>query len=133
MAKTFEEWAKTEVHDPNKKISNVEKLFSDFLIGEYDTWGEVYEAAGIKPPKAKPKAKKKDTLKDLNFKITMARTRIEQNNNALFRYEKGTPDYEETAAAVKRDKEELKGLESRLDAVKKTEIEKKKKLQELNF
>lgn len=125
MAKTFEEWAATEVHDPNKKISNLEKLTADFLIGEYDTWGEVYEAAGIEPPKPKAKEKKKDTLRDLNFKITMAKTRIEQNGNALFRYEKGTPDYEETAAAVKRDKEELKGLQSRLDVVKKIETEKK--------
>jgi hypothetical protein len=125
MAKTFEEWAKTEVHDPNKKISNLEKLTADFLIGDYKTWGEVYEAAGIEPPKEKPKAKKKDTARDLNFKITMAKTRIEQNENSLFRYEPGTPDYKETAAAVKRDKTELKGLQSRLDVVKKTETEKK--------
>lgn len=127
MAKTFAEWAATEVHDPNKKISNLEKLTADFLIGDYKTWGDVYEAAGIKPPKAKPKVKekKKDTARDLNFKITMAKNRIEQNGNALFKYEKGTPDYEETAAAIKRDKTELKGLQSRLDALKKVETEKK--------
>jgi hypothetical protein len=125
MAKTFAEWAATEVHDPKDKISNLEKLTADFLIGDYKTWGEVYEAAGIKPPKPKAKAKKKDSLRDLNFKINMARTRIEQNENALFRYEKGTPDYEETAAAVKRDKTELKGLQSRLDTIKETEAVKK--------
>jgi hypothetical protein len=127
MAKTFEEWAKTEVHDPNKKISNLEKLTADFLIGDYKTWGDVYEAAGIEPPKAKPKVKekKKDTARDLNFKITMAKNRIEQNGNALFKYEPGTPDYEETAAAIKRDKAEVKKLQSRLDVVKKLETEKK--------
>ena len=127
MAKTFEEWAKTEVHDPNKKISNLEKLTADFLIGDYKTWGDVYEAAGIEPPKAKPKVKekKKDTAKDLNFKITMAKNRIEQNGNALFKYEPGTPDYEETAAAIKRDKAEVKKLQLRLDTVKKLETEKK--------
>ena len=125
MAKTFAEWAATEVHDPKDKISNLEKLTADFLIGDYKTWGEVYEAAGIKPPKPKAKAKKKDSLRDLNFKINMARTRIEQNENALFRYEKGTPDYEETAAAVKRDKTELKGLQSRFDTIKETEDVKK--------
>jgi hypothetical protein len=126
MAKTFEEWAATEVHDPNKKISNLEKLTADFLIGDYKTWGDVYKAAGIKPPKAKPKVKekKKDTARDLNFKITMAKNRIEQNGNALFKYEKGTPDYEETAAAIKRDKTELKGLQARLDAVKSAETAK---------
>ncbi len=127
MAKTFEEWAKTEVHDPNKKISNLEKLTADFLIGDYKTWGDVYEAAGIEPPKAKPKVKekKKDTAKDLNFKITMAKNRIEQNGNALFKYEPGTPDYEETAAAIKRDKAEVKKLQSRLDTVKSAETAKK--------
>jgi len=127
MAKTFEEWAKTEVHDPNKKINNLEKLTADFLIGDYKTWGDVYEAAGIEPPKAKPKVKekKKDTAKDLNFKITMAKNRIEQNGNALFKYEPGTPDYKETAAAIKRDKAEVKKLQSRLDIVKKLETEKK--------
>jgi hypothetical protein len=127
MAKTFEEWAKTEVHDPNKKISNLEKLTADFLIGDYKTWGDVYEAAGIEPPKAKPKVKekKKDTARDLNFKITMAKNRIEQNGNALFKYEPGTPDYKETAAAIKRDKAEVKGLQSRLDAVKSAETAKK--------
>jgi hypothetical protein len=125
MAKTFEEWAATEVHDPNKKISNLEKLTSLYILRDYKTWGDVYEAAGIEPPKAKPKAKKKDTTKDLNFKITMAKTRIEQNENNLFRYEPGTPDYKETAAAIKRDKTELKGLESRLDVVKDAETAKK--------
>jgi hypothetical protein len=127
MAQTFEEWAATEVHDPNKKISNLEKLTADFLIGDYKTWGDVYKAAGIKPPKKKPKAKeeRKDTAKDLNVKITMAKVRIEQNGNALFRYEPGSTDYEETAAAVKRDKEELKKLQTRLDAVKKIETDKK--------
>ena len=127
MAQTFKDWAATEVHDPNKKISNLEKLTADFLLGDYETWGDVYKAAGIKPPKKKPKVKeeRKDTAKDLNFKITMAKTRIEQNGNALFRYEPGTPEYEETAAAVKRDKAELKSLQSRLDAVKKVETIKK--------
>jgi hypothetical protein len=125
MAKTFEEWASTEVHSPDDKISNLDKLTAPYLINKYKTWGEVYKAAGIKPPKAKPKVKEADTVKDLNFKITMAKTRIEQNENALFRYEPGSPDYEETAAAVKRDKTELKGLQSRLDTVKNVETIKK--------
>jgi len=127
MAKTFEEWAASEVHDPKDKISNFDKLKAPYLIATYKTWGDVYKAAGIKPPKEKPKVKeeRKDTAKDLNFKITMAKVRIEQNENALFRYEPGTPDYEETAAAIKRDKTELKGLQSRLDVVKKVETEKK--------
>jgi hypothetical protein len=126
MAKTFEEWAATEVHDPKKKISNFEKLSAPFLIGSYNTWGDVYKAAGIKPPKEKPKVKeeRKDTERSLNFKITMAKNRIEQNGNALFKYEKGTPDYEETAAAIKRDKAEVKKLQSRLDTVKSTETAK---------
>lgn len=126
MAKTFEEWAATEVHSPDDKISNLDKLKAPYIINKYKTWGDVYKAAGIEPPKEKPKVKeeRKDTERDLTVKITMAKVRIEQNGNALFKYEPGTPEYKETAAAVKRDKEELKGLQSRLKVVKDAETAK---------
>jgi hypothetical protein len=125
MAQTFEEWAATEVHSPDDKISNFDKLTAPYLLNKYKTWGEVYKAAGIKPPKEKPKVKEADAVKDLDFKIKQAEIRIAKNEDELFRYEPGSTDYEETVAAVKRDKEELKKLQTRLDAVKKIETDKK--------
>ena len=126
MAKTFEEWAATEVHSPDDKISNFDKLKAPYIINKYKTWGDVYKAAGIEVPKEKPKVKeeRKDTERNLTVKITMAKVRIEQNGNSLFKYEPGTPEYKEIAAAVKRDKEELKGLQSRLKVIKDAETAK---------
>lgn len=126
MAKTFEEWAATEVHSPDDKISNFDKLKAPYIINKYKTWGDVYKAAGIEAPKEKPKVKeeRKDTERNLTVKITMAKVRIEQNGNSLFKYEPGTPEYKEIAAAVKRDKEELKGLQSRLKVIKDAETAK---------
>ena len=127
MAKTFEEWAATEVHNPGDKISNLDKLKAPYIISKYKTWGDVYKAAGIEPPKEKPKVKeeRKDTERDLTVKITMAKVRIEQNGNALFKYEPGTSDYKEISERIKKDKAELKGLQLRLDALKKIETEEK--------
>jgi len=127
MAKTFEEWAASEVHDPNDKISNLDKLTSPYLLREYKTWGDVYKAAGIEPPKEKSKTKTKapDTVKDLNFKIKNLDLLISKNEDDLFRYEPGTADYKETAGAIKKFKEEVKGLKTRLSTAKKIETEKK--------
>jgi hypothetical protein len=125
MAKTFEEWASTEVHSPDDKISNLDKLTAPYLINEYKTWGEVYKAAGIKPPKAKPKEKKADTVKDLDFKIKQAEIRIAKNEDELFRYEPGTPDYKETSKIIKDFKSELQGLKTRFDKAKGIEESKK--------
>ena len=126
MAQTFEEWASTEVHSPDDKISNFDKLTAPYLLNKYKTWGEVYKAAGIKPPKEKPKVKEADAVKDLDFKIKQAEIRIAKNEDELFRYEPGSPDYEETSNIIKEFKAEVKGLKTRLDAAKKIETEKKK-------
>lgn len=56
MAKTFESWASSQTRKPTDKISNLDKLKAPFTINEYETWGEVYAAAGIEPPKEKAKA-----------------------------------------------------------------------------
>jgi hypothetical protein len=125
MAQTFEEWASTEVHSPDDKISNLDKLTAPYLLNKYKTWGEVYKAAGIKPPKEKTKAKAPDTVKDLNFKIKNLDLLISKNEDDLFRYEPGTADYKETAGAIKKFKEEIKGLKTRLSTAKKIETEKK--------
>jgi hypothetical protein len=120
MAKTFEEWAATEVHDPKKKISNFEKLSAPFLIGSYNTWGDVYEAAGIKPPKEKPKTKdtspgEPDDIVDL---IRLTETILSGKESGILRYEPGTEEYKDAAEDIKKDKDRLKELKTRLETAK---------------
>jgi hypothetical protein len=67
MARTFESWASSQTRKPTDKISNLDKLKAPFTISEYETWGEVYAAAGIEPPKEQ--AKKPDTKKEIQGKI----------------------------------------------------------------
>jgi hypothetical protein len=67
MARTFESWASSQTRKPTDKISNLDKLKAPFVISEYETWGEVYAAAGIEPPKEKAKAS--NTKKEVQGKI----------------------------------------------------------------
>jgi hypothetical protein len=120
MAKTFEEWAATEVHDPKKKISNFEKLSAPFLIGSYNTWGDVYEAAGIKPPKEKTKTKdtspgEPDDIVDL---IRLTQNFLSLQESGILRYEPGTKEYKDAAKDIKEGKERLKELKTRLETAK---------------
>jgi hypothetical protein len=120
MAKTFEEWAATEIHDPNKKISNFEKLSAPFLIGSYNTWGDVYKAAGIEAPKEKPKAKDKsiDEPDDIINLINLTETLLAAKEGGILRYEPGTKEYIDAAKDIKTDKARIKELKLRLETAK---------------
>lgn len=73
----------------------------------------------------KPKAKKADSVKDLNFKIKQAEIRIDKNEDELFGYEESSTEYKEIKDAILRDKTEIKRLKPRLDTAKKLESDKK--------
>lgn len=73
----------------------------------------------------KPKAKKADSVKDLNFKIKQAEIRIDKNEGELFRYERSSTDYKEIQDSILKDKAEIKRLKPRLDTAKKIESDKK--------
>lgn len=64
--KDFTAWAKTQVHKPEDKITNAQKLVAPYIINKYKTWGELYDAVGIEPPQPKKEAKK-DTRISLGF------------------------------------------------------------------
>jgi hypothetical protein len=121
MAKTFEEWAATEVHNPNEIISNYDKLKAPFLLGTYKTWGDVYKAAGIEPPKEKPKADKTDKSSDLNKSIKLAEDLLSKKEREILRFEPGTQEYNKIVQAIKKDKDAIKELKKRLEVAKKAE------------
>jgi hypothetical protein len=124
MAKTFEEWASTEVHSPDDKISNLDKLTAPYLINKYKTWGEVYKAAGIEPPKGKPKAKKTVKASDLSRSITMVEDLLSKKEKEALRYEPGTEEYITITESIKKEKEALQGLKQRFEAAKSGETTK---------
>lgn len=125
MAKTFEEWASTEVHNPDDKISNLDKLTAPYLINEYKTWGEVYKAAGIKAPKAKPKAKKVDKASDLSKAIRLVEDLLSKKEREVLRFEPGTEEYTKIIDAIKNDKASLEELKQRFEKAKGSETAKK--------
>jgi hypothetical protein len=73
----------------------------------------------------KPKAKKADSIRDLNFKIKQAEIRIDKNESELFGYEESSTEYKEIQDSILRDKAEIKRLKPRLDTAKKIESDKK--------
>ena len=123
--RTLKSWASEQVHKPTDKISNFDKVKAPYILRDYITWGDLYDAVGIEPPKEKPKTKAADSVKDLDFKIKQAKIRIAKNKDELFRYDPGTTDYIETTDAIKRDQAELETLQTRFDKVKAVETSKK--------
>ncbi len=93
------------------------KLVGFIKDGKFYNLGEKVEE--------KPKAKKADSVKDLNFKIKQAEIRIDKNEDEIFRYEESSTEYKEIKDAILRDKAEIKRLKPRLDTVKKIESDKK--------
>jgi exonuclease VII small subunit len=125
MAKTFEEWAGTEVHDPKKKISNFEKLSAPFIINKYSTWGDVYEAAGIEPPKEKPKTKPKDksvgNAEDINNLIEFQESLLSLKESGILRYEKGSDAYIAADKDLETIRARIKKLRQSLQTSRRTE------------
>lgn len=62
MADTFKQWASTQVHRPGDKITNAQKLSSDYILNKYETWGDVYKAVGIEPPSIPKKTRSSQLL-----------------------------------------------------------------------
>jgi hypothetical protein len=93
------------------------KLVGFIKDGKFYNLGEKVEE--------KPKAKKADSVKDLNFKIKQAEIRIDKNEDELFGYEESSADYKEIRDSILRDKAEIKRLKPRLDTAKKIESDKK--------
>lgn len=115
MARTFESWASSQVRKPTDKISNLDKLKAPFVISDYETWGEVYAAAGIEPPKEKAKAS--NTKKEIQGKIKTLEDsiqRIEQTTE-VGKIAFGTAENKQSA------KIQIDKLKAKLEPLKQTE------------
>ena len=96
MADTFKQWASTQVHRPGDKITNAQKLSSDYILNKYETWGDVYKAVGIEPPSIPKKDQIKPTplkAKNVLSELNLAKRSIQLLQDEINRQETGSPAY----------------------------------------
>jgi len=124
MAKTLAEWAKTQVRKPTDKISALDKLRAPFIINEYETWGELYDAVNIKPPVKKPAKKKPEpevkeskpkSSDDIKNNIDRLNIIINKQREALKALALDDPEFKQTEAAIKKTQSEIKANTKKYD------------------
>ncbi len=129
MAKTLAEWAKTQVRKPTDKISALDKLRAPFIINEYETWGELYDAVGIKPPAQKPKPTKTTvkgrTKEDVSNEIDTAYADAEYARMQIQGLKTTDPDYAENKKLFDESNKKLKDLRAEYTSFEATEDSKK--------
>ena len=130
MADTFAEWASKQIHRPEDKITNVDKVKSKYILNKYKTWGDVYKAAGIEVP-AIPKEdratptplKASSVLSQLN----MSKRSLQLLQDQIGFEETGSPDYKKLVkdyndlqvkiSNLTVQYEDLKSIEENVDTV----------------
>ena len=133
MARTFESWASSQTRKPTDKISNLDKLKAPFTINEYETWGEVYAAAGIEPPKEKAKASndKKEVqgkIKTLEDSIQTAEKVINDPTNPNKEFARTQLNkFKAKLEPLKKTEQDILGKEK---AAKEKQIQESKKISE---
>ena len=127
MARTFESWASSQTRKPTDKISNLDKLKAPFVISEYETWGEVYAAAGIEPPKEK--TKESNTKKEVQGKIKTLEDSIATAEKVI--NDPTNPNKEFARTQLEKFKAELEPLkQTEKDILGKEKATKEKQTQE---
>jgi hypothetical protein len=97
---TLKSWTSKQVHKPTDKISNFDKLKAPYILNEYETWGDLYDAVGIEAPveKEKPKtntpANTGRTLNDISDDLDIAQREAGAAYLSLKAYEPGSPEYQ---------------------------------------
>jgi hypothetical protein len=96
MADTFKQWASKQVHRPTDKITNVQKATAGFIINKYETWGDVYKAAGIEPPSIPKEKQIKPTplkAKSVLSELNLSKRSLQLLQDEINRQETGSPAY----------------------------------------
>ena len=97
---TLKSWTSKQVHKANDKISNFDKLKAPYIINEYETWGELYDAVGIEAPVDKEKSKKTNnktqrTLDDVATDLDKWQNDIDYANMRMAAYPTNSAEYKE--------------------------------------
>ena len=110
----FLTWANAQAkqHGANSEISNVSKLASKYIIGDYATWGDVVKAAeaDLRDQGRKPDAPvrlKPKTAKDWKLQITQLATIAEHQQNANDRLDTTSQEYKDGVARLKETRTTL--------------------------
>lgn len=110
----FLTWANAQAkqHGANSEISNVGKLASKYIIGDYATWGDVVKAAeaDLRDQGRKPDAPvrlKPKTAKDWKLQITQLATIAEHQQNANDRLDTTSQEYKDGVARLKETRTTL--------------------------
>jgi len=107
-------WANAQAkqHGANSEISNVSKLASRYIIGDYATWGDVVKAAeaDLREQGRKPDAPvrlKPKTAEDWKLQITQLATIAEHQQNANDRLDTTSQEYKDGVARLKETRTTL--------------------------
>lgn len=110
----FLTWANAQAkqHGANSEISNVSKLASRYIIGDYATWGDVVKAAeaDLREQGRKPDAPvrlKPKTAEDWKLQITQLATIAEHQQNANDRLDTTSQEYKDGVARLKETRTTL--------------------------
>jgi hypothetical protein len=98
--RTLKSWASEQVHKPTDKISNFDKLKAPYILKEYKTWGDLYDAVGIEAPVDKEKPKKANnkterTLDDVATDLDKWQNDIDYANMRMAAYPTNSAEYKE--------------------------------------
>lgn len=115
--KVLKAWASKQVHKPTDVISPFDKLKAPKVINNYRTWGELYNAVDIEPPKKQPAKPPEKKASEIESRRDMANIRLQRNEQELLNYDPGTPEYKELLDIVKKDKAEVVKLNSQLETL----------------
>jgi len=124
MADTFADWASKQIHRPEDKITNVEKVKSKYILNKYKTWGDVYKAAGIEVPAIPEKDRVQPTqLKSSSVlsELNMAKRGLQLLGDQIAFEETGSPDYKKLVKEYNDLQVKISNLTVQYEDLKSTE------------
>jgi hypothetical protein len=120
---TLKSWTSKQVHKSTDKISNFDKLKAPYIINDYETWGELYDAVGIEAPVDKEKSTSNTsktpantgrTLNDISDDLDIAQREAGAAYLSLKAYEPGSPEYQAAKTTYDTSNTKIETLKSEI-------------------